>query len=398
MNYNYYYKLLLFLCIVVLYACSAPKPGHTVDTKDLQIISIEDPGNHDQVRLSELVKRVHIVPLQAGQESLVGEIRRMCIYKDVIYIRDKYREDVLLSFDMQGNFIQSIGRLGKGDGEYLELTGFDVAGDRITIYDRRTKRIFYYDLDGKLVDVRNIGKERAGRFAYQKDWIYLYNSSANTTSDHELNIYDAEGKLHAQYFPVDPGNLNVSTNASLSNVATDGSIPFYIPLNDTIYTLSADSLKAAFFIDFKKHAISKEDKAILKSDFGQVDQLYQEKDYVSGIDHVLINEKFVFFTYGYRMIQHPTFYNRKTKKIVNTYDILDDISFLYFSDPITQYNGQWVGALYPENFEGNIKMIDKMRDRGMSMTAQGKETLQILQARSKDVFSQNALLIFYEWE
>ncbi len=53
-------------------------------------------------------------------------------------------------YDRTGTFVRSFGGEGDGPGEFRELSGLEVLGDTLTVYDRRNGRLTTFELDGGL--------------------------------------------------------------------------------------------------------------------------------------------------------------------------------------------------------------------------------------------------------
>jgi len=88
-----------------------------------------------------------VVKLEAKDTSLIGYLRQVRYVGDRIIVLDDIRMSVLL-FDDQGNFLRTIGRRGKGPGEYSEPTNVYVYGSEIAVVDTKETRILFFSFDG----------------------------------------------------------------------------------------------------------------------------------------------------------------------------------------------------------------------------------------------------------
>jgi hypothetical protein len=112
-----------------------------------------------------------------------------------IYVCDAMSSSIK-KFDKDGNFVKSIGRLGKGPGEFEFPTSFVVLEDTLYLGDHFAKRMIKYDTDGNFIEniyvpkglpqrVKTIGKDKFIGF------VTLYSESAEgTVMDYNLEILD----------------------------------------------------------------------------------------------------------------------------------------------------------------------------------------------------------------
>jgi|GEM_PF-1480643 len=387
-------KLCFLLFLVVFCSCNNNTSTKVPLRGDFEIIKIESPGQDSIVHLSNFVKSVKLVPLEFSDNSIVGKVKKMKFYKDRIYIHDKYQTSLLV-FDIQGKFLHTIGVLGKGKDEYLDLTSFDVNEKGVFIYNYNPSEIYHYDYEGIPLQKSKIRDFQGEYFAMQNDFYYLYRSSPKTGSEFELNIYSSDFKDHVGYFPSNTDYESVGVTGLFSGTSSDGSIPFHLPLNDTIYMLNKDEITASYFIDFGKYRISEKDRLDLYKNMAPVDEASAREEFAFDVNNVQSTDSYLFCNYYYRYILHPVFYNKKDKTIINSYNIFDDISNMIFANPITQYENKLVGVYYPDNISANIEFIQRLIKEKGRVTDQGRENLELLESLSKDVFSANAFVILY---
>lgn len=98
-----------------------------------------------QVRLSSILSRYRLIPLQTSDSSLVGAVVKVVKNDGRYYVSD--RSDQLSVFDAQGRFLGRIAGRGAGPGEYGRLLDFDVDDRQVVILDYQ--RLHFYSLDGE---------------------------------------------------------------------------------------------------------------------------------------------------------------------------------------------------------------------------------------------------------
>lgn len=117
-------KTILVLIITILCACSP------------QEISIQeiDLTNHSRGRileLDELMSDIRIVRLETGKEYLIPQYYRSFVGEKYILV---LTGKSILQFDQDGNFIRILARQGKGPGEYIGISEFDVDKNESKFY------------------------------------------------------------------------------------------------------------------------------------------------------------------------------------------------------------------------------------------------------------------------
>lgn len=131
--------------------CNCERRGLALDTNQVTVNLISDNRSDcDTLFLSSMIDSVSIVRLESKENCMIGMIRDIKIYKDLIFI-SQYQQSSLLIFNSNGNFVRKIGNVGRGHGEYLGVASFDInpTNDQISILDNTTKKVSKYSLLGE---------------------------------------------------------------------------------------------------------------------------------------------------------------------------------------------------------------------------------------------------------
>jgi hypothetical protein len=127
-------------------ACVRMQPEYSL--KDVPLII--DIKNTTGLRL-DTVARKHIkyIPLETNTECLIGEVNKILIRNNRIFIADFHKTETLFVFDIQGNYLFKINSKGHGPGEYINFKDFDVfpTGD-ICIWDVDICKFLTFDSTG----------------------------------------------------------------------------------------------------------------------------------------------------------------------------------------------------------------------------------------------------------
>jgi hypothetical protein len=91
------------------------------------------------------------IRLETTDDCLIGNISRIEIFDNKIFILDFSYAKLIYAFDMNGKFIAKIGSKGPGPGEYNHPCNFtiDRENKRIIVYDMNLNKFLYYDFYGK---------------------------------------------------------------------------------------------------------------------------------------------------------------------------------------------------------------------------------------------------------
>lgn len=117
-------------------------------------VNIDD--NVTELYCSEIFDSLYIVKLESTEESLIGQIDKISFYNDTIYILDRRNLKCLKRFSLTGKYIDQIGSLGIGPGEYIDIFDFSVTSRGIEVYDPGTKRITLYNSDGEFKSITEV--------------------------------------------------------------------------------------------------------------------------------------------------------------------------------------------------------------------------------------------------
>jgi hypothetical protein len=97
-------------------ACGEKKQSGAIPTLDLEA-AIDNPRTFD---LAEIAASVEFIPLDdSTPQALVGNIRAVTDINDRFYVQDNGQEYLFKIFDRQGRFISTMGRIGRGPGEFM---------------------------------------------------------------------------------------------------------------------------------------------------------------------------------------------------------------------------------------------------------------------------------------
>lgn len=155
-------KRVFFICLslaLVVYSCSHTKSEHAGGLASIDVIKgYHTPGTFN---LSDIVSDVEFVTLEAVPDSYFwtepfDSKRQVFISRNhVLVVVKKYK--TLLLFDRKGKFLQKIGRIGNGPGEYvfIETACLDPFDRFIILVDPLSDQIIKYSMEGEVIQIKH---------------------------------------------------------------------------------------------------------------------------------------------------------------------------------------------------------------------------------------------------
>lgn len=243
------YFIYIFLCV----SCAQTYKG--LNDRNCDVLDI-NPEAAREYKTSELFDSLRYIVLEDKENSLIGEIGKIELYNSVFYISD-VKAKKILCFNEEGKFLQSIGKVGQGPGEYVQLSdfAFDCENQELLILDRSTRRMLCYSLTGECQ--RMIPIEMMGcKFTVNSHGYWLYTKGADFLTkkkglfDSNLFLVNNEQQIKP-FFEYTPVNNQVVLDHVFDSCEEDSSVLFNYSICDTIYSLT-DVPQAKWYIDFGK--------------------------------------------------------------------------------------------------------------------------------------------------
>ncbi len=96
----------------------------------------------------KVIKSISFIPLETSEQCLIGTVGKIVALNDKYYIIDSQYANGVLVFNKEGKYIKSIGKKGRGKGEFLRLNSFciDEKGGEMLILDSYARKVLFYNL------------------------------------------------------------------------------------------------------------------------------------------------------------------------------------------------------------------------------------------------------------
>lgn len=251
------------------------------------LIEKEYPSEKNLIDSVTLVNKSHYyVPLEMIEESNQGEIVKVITTDDKIITvsRDPVRpiSTEILFFDKKGKYLNKISSLGRGPGEYIEISSVDMKGDTTVILDIRSRKYLYFDSAAKFVKEIGFTDYLPDPFVITKSNKFVnYVSCPDITPGNDEVIFtDAQGIITNSYFPREglaEGQIRIGMRDYFSK--NSNGIYFIPVFEDKMYSIDdKDNIVEVFDFKFKDNMFSfsdvtdesffdKNDKYMCFSDF-----------------------------------------------------------------------------------------------------------------------------------
>jgi hypothetical protein len=245
-------------------------------------------------------------------------------------------------FDNNGKFIHKIGKQGQGPNEYIHLYNFDIDNNTIYLYDGARRRVLVYSFDNEyiktinihsnsIISITRIQKLPEGFLCYQ-DPTMFYNNYKKPVPD--LILLDENGKekkiLHYRTLNID-SPLPFSYSASFKKHRDK--IFVYLPLQDTIFSVSEENLKTEIIINRGKHAVYPENM-----DSGDERRIANKKGLF--INKFTLNDKWLFLYCTYVDAYNVFMYNFDTEELKCVSKIINDVDNTFDIFPVELFDNQ----------------------------------------------------------
>lgn len=145
MKYNF--MLLAFF----LLGCSSNKKQQTstTETENISVVNLsENVLEVSSLPLNEAVSKVNIVSLEVTDESFMGDIDKLQVTDDDIWIKH-YKDERIVRFSRSGKYLNKVGIIGQGPQEYIRADDFFIDEKLNEIYIVTTTcGVKVYDFEG----------------------------------------------------------------------------------------------------------------------------------------------------------------------------------------------------------------------------------------------------------
>ncbi|MFN4147027.1 MAG: 6-bladed beta-propeller [Runella sp.] len=337
--------LLVILVFTTFFIGCNDKKSELDSVKTTYVVKVSDDSFKKEGTLSEFVEDIVYILLDTSKNvPLIGNIDKVEFIENKILVLDKTISKSLFIFDNNGKFVQKIGSVGQGPGEYNEIYDFYTTVTNGNLYYclKSNNKVLYYDKNGKYKSEKAIPLSRE---------ISKYNDGfALIGIDYDLLCMDDSlQKIKNSFFPL--GTIYPKATLWPFTKTNDGSLLYRHSLSDTIFKILTNKIYPHTIISFSNPIPNEDLKQLIKEGLNTrppINKMHSIKYYSE-------NESKICFYFYYNNSYYMSLFDKKNKKtVVISPNIQNDVTF-ESTPPIlfSTHSKYFVGVLDPKNITLN---------------------------------------------
>jgi hypothetical protein len=294
--------------------------------------------------------------LETTRDCLIGEIKKLQIDADKIFIADKNKK--IFVFDIQGNFLNTVGNIGQGPDDHLAISEFylDSKNQRICVWDIFRGSIFSYDYSGKLLEKTNINRDVFSDISriYMADDNKLILRKDNSVRS-PFNYTLVSGKNYEQsenripYIVVGEKGLVFDNITTITGKGNNLLLSAYG--SDTIYKYESDKGMIPYIVFKNKYKpISAEDVKGLTFETAGDALRAKGENRSKGVESIQLTNKYLFFDFNTDNGIREVFWDLEAKKGFLFNYFVPNVYNQCFSRLVTSTEDAFVCYIEAENF------------------------------------------------
>lgn len=250
-------NICLIIIFIIVLGCS-----ESVDNKKHGYINCKDISVKN-VQISSIVDSIYYVRLETNNECLIKNIKQISIVSDRIFILDNYER--LFVFSIKGKYLNQIGNIGKGPGEYLKISSFSIDFVNKIVFVLDENKISGYNYQGIYNNI-NIKTNHCNTFCYHNNLFYCYSPDAfsyyEADNKFKINVFNLDGVQVNAFLPIT--DIKKEKFVSFCSFYSKKNELFFLePTSNKVYKVDDKSLTVKYNLvygDLKKSRHETEDK------------------------------------------------------------------------------------------------------------------------------------------
>lgn len=360
---NYNSTIIIGLLSLSLFACNSDRKTDYHECE--QTIQIDKP---DSTSIVDLIDKesVFLVNPEKSDESLLGLVSKVEVYKGRIYAKDMLVSKGIYIFDMDGKFLRKPTTIGQGPEEYITLSDFkiDKKNDRLIINDRYSKTVSFLDLEGNFLERKKVNFT-GEYFAPMPNGEYtFFMDISSVDGENTVIIADKNLKKIRSYFPQNQNHNFIVGVPTRLTTTEEGTVLFSPPYDNKIYEITENGFiaKYCFNCTFGKNLPN--DVAVTISPQNRSKILNNEGYIVFRGDIINnVNSLYFSFTYGSGSSfddHYLFFFDKESGKGKTVYKYSkENFDVLLFNEPKGSYEDYFISVMGPEKLNTiDIESLD----------------------------------------
>lgn len=358
-----------------------------IDVQSIKEIDLNSYLGNKDFDFGNAVKSMKIIKLETTDESLIGNIYKILMTPQHIYIQDDFKGGGLIIFTANGNFVRRI-RQGGGPGELYKLydMAYDQEANRLIAYQHPF--LLHYSSDGEYIEQQKLPFGFYNLTTIPNGYVFKTldecgNEHLGNNKNNTLLVTDKQFKLKFAGLP--SSHINVNYGGYCYLYKNENEIQITNKLTDTIYCYdyNKNQLKATYILDYKDKKIP---SALLTKQGADFRKALAQNDYYYFIGEYLENQSHqaIFLRNNYRGTQTIVYRDKATGKLIGgnrgCFDI-QEIPAVVF--PKSTYKNYFISVHHPNSKDSLLENSNIL----------SPESKQILRSLKKD---DNPVLVLFQ--
>ncbi|HOX76242.1 MAG TPA: 6-bladed beta-propeller [Bacteroidales bacterium] len=249
----------VFVLVMSFSACQEQHSGAVKRTDSDSTSITVNLDDNSKISVFDIFSKISVIPLETDSNSVIEQISRVIPYDDRFYILDR-KQNAVVIFDNDGNFMKKIRKIGVGPGEYSLLYDFNINPftKELELLNPRGE-LLSYTIDGEFIKSQRIPMRNASKFIpITEDTIIFYTEY----EQEKLHYYSrSQDKVIKKEFSFPETILNtplISLNSSPFS-QNGNHTTFFQGFTNDIYDIDTSGLRFRFRWDFGEHNLDYRD-------------------------------------------------------------------------------------------------------------------------------------------
>ncbi len=320
-------KIFLLLSAIILTGCFREViPGPE------KVIKL-NPDSVEETKLSKVFGNYDYLELSSKENTpLIGDIHRMEVTEDRIYILDAFQALTLNVYDRKGELIFNISNVGRGPGEFLGPYSFaiDEKAERIIIYDGAGLKLCFYDIEnGTFIEEKPLEFAISKFKVLSNGYVFFLNNRTYLGFSYNIIITDKDLSIIDKKLKIDSNMANYQFEFPVNFTSFESNYFLTVPGYYEIYQVNKKNgrLKKHLTVDFGDRSLPTSFYDEHQNNQSRFNEIGDAAHNISGYFEDL---NFIYFNYdvGAGGQQQYYFESKKDSLVVHSnYDnLIDDIN------------------------------------------------------------------------
>jgi hypothetical protein len=265
----------------------------------------------------------YIIP-EAKENSYFGNVLKLRVYKDRIYVFDRLYAKALFIYTTEGKHVATVGdKKGHGPLEFICIENFEIdyVNNQLLTIDGFGCKFMIYDLDGNFVKRIDSNFPLSNAVLLPNGYIlhakpaFSYRTPP-LKNNYQIILADDKNRIIKQAFEYDDHKKMNIQIFDIISAQPDGGFNFAPKFRDTIYSVSSESIIPKYAIDFGNNRKIPKSKI---DELGNLDDLFDLFDAGNTcfLGKHIESDNFLHLALGSHENQIYVFYNKQTSNTIS---------------------------------------------------------------------------------